>query len=132
VIVATRSPHEATVLDVIRELGLELQVVFNKGAVMVLPTGINKATGLRVGLEELSLSPRDAVAIGDAENDHALLAECELSAAVRNALPMLQERADLVTKGTGGAGVCELIEGLLASDLQELSPRPETRSRTRH
>jgi hypothetical protein len=29
------------VLETIRELGLELQVIFNKGAVMVLPAGVN-------------------------------------------------------------------------------------------
>src|SRR4051794_27354964 len=37
VIVATWRPHEHAVLETIRELGLELQVIFNKGAVMVLP-----------------------------------------------------------------------------------------------
>ena len=46
-IVATWEPHERHVLETIRDLGLELQVIFNKGAVMVLPSGINKATGLR-------------------------------------------------------------------------------------
>ena len=40
-IVATWEPHSQTVLDTIRDLGLELQVVFNKGAVMVLPAGVN-------------------------------------------------------------------------------------------
>src|SRR5690242_12376319 len=39
VIVATRVPHERTVIDEIRRQGLELQVIFNKGAVMVLPSG---------------------------------------------------------------------------------------------
>ena len=34
------------VLEAIRDLGLELQVIFNKGSVMVLPAGVNKATGL--------------------------------------------------------------------------------------
>src|SRR5262245_4657490 len=38
VIVATHEPHQATVLDVIRELGMGHQVIFNKGAVMVLPS----------------------------------------------------------------------------------------------
>ena len=66
VIVATWQPHEETVLEVIRELGLELQVIFNKGAVMVLPSGINKAVGLAAALEDLSLSPHNAVGIGDA------------------------------------------------------------------
>src|SRR5438876_6382552 len=31
VIIATREPHEGVVLQAIRELGLELQVIFNKG-----------------------------------------------------------------------------------------------------
>src|SRR5205807_2370604 len=42
-IVATFRPNETTVLDVIRQLGLELQVIFNKDAVMILPSGVNKA-----------------------------------------------------------------------------------------
>src|SRR5262249_22245221 len=41
VIVATFEPHESAVLEAIRELGLEHQVIFNKGSVMVLPPGIN-------------------------------------------------------------------------------------------
>jgi hypothetical protein len=44
--VATWEPHQATVLEAIRELGLEHHIIFNKGAVMVLPPGINKAAGL--------------------------------------------------------------------------------------
>ena len=50
VIVATHHPHENEVLDAIRHLGLELQVIFNKGAVMVLPSGVNKAIGLAQAL----------------------------------------------------------------------------------
>src|SRR5690606_9229522 len=45
VIVATRRPHDRTILDSIRELGLELQVVYNKGAVMVLPPGSQQSVG---------------------------------------------------------------------------------------
>ncbi|MBV4355847.1 hypothetical protein [Pinibacter aurantiacus] len=33
IIVATREPHQNTVLDSIKECGLEWQVIFNKGAV---------------------------------------------------------------------------------------------------
>jgi HAD superfamily hydrolase (TIGR01484 family) len=116
-IVATWEPHEAAVLDVIRELGLELQVIFNKGAVMVLPPGVNKATGLAAALLELGLSPHNVVAVGDAENDHALLQSCECGVAVANALAALKDRADLVLREHHGAGVRELIDHLLADDL---------------
>src|SRR5207245_1243031 len=110
VIVATWQPHETTVLEVIAELGLELQVIFNKGAVMVLPAGINKATGLAAALKELGLSLHNVVGIGDAENDLAFLGLCECAVAVANALPAVKERADFVTRADHGAGVAELID----------------------
>jgi hydroxymethylpyrimidine pyrophosphatase-like HAD family hydrolase/energy-coupling factor transporter ATP-binding protein EcfA2 len=122
VVVATWEPHEAIVLETIRDMGLELQVIFNKGAVMVLPSGINKATGLAEALRELGLSAHNVVGVGDAENDHAFLELCEASVAVANALDSLKERCDHVTKGTHGAGVRELIEGLLEDDLAWLRP----------
>jgi hydroxymethylpyrimidine pyrophosphatase-like HAD family hydrolase/energy-coupling factor transporter ATP-binding protein EcfA2 len=122
-IVATWQPHQATVLEVIRDLGLELQIVFNKGAVMVLPSSINKGTGVQAALEELKLSLHNAVGVGDAENDHAFLGLCECSVAVANALPALKERADFVTQASHGAGVEDLIERLLTRDLQELNSR---------
>ena len=118
VIVATWTPHEAVVLDVIRKLGLELQVIFNKGAVMVLPAGKNKATGLTAALAEMDLSPHNVAGIGDAENDHAFLGLCECAVAVANALPMLKENADFTTAGKSGAGVVELIEEIIANDLK--------------
>src|SRR5262249_50213349 len=122
-IVATWEPHQGTGLAIIRDLGLELQVIFNKGAVMVLPSGVNKATGLEAALEELGLSPHNAVGVGDAENDHAFLALCEGSVAVANALPAVKEKADLVTRGDHGAGVEELIARLVKDDLADLAPR---------
>jgi HAD superfamily hydrolase (TIGR01484 family) len=119
VIVATWEPNEGVVLEVIRELGLELQVIFNKGAVMVLPSGINKATGLLAALAALGLSRHNTVGVGDAENDHAFLSTCECAVAVANALPQLQDRVDIVTTGARGEGVRELIDRLLESDLAE-------------
>jgi HAD superfamily hydrolase (TIGR01484 family) len=116
-IVATWQPHEKVVLETIRDLGLELQVIFNKGAVMVLPGGMNKAAGLKAALEELGVSLHNTVGVGDAENDHAFLSICEMSAAVANALPAVKDTADLVLKADHGAGVTELIRELLADDL---------------
>lgn len=117
VIVATWEPHETTVLKTIHDLGLELQVIFNKGAVMVLPAGVNKATGLAAALRVMSLLPEQVVGVGDAENDHAFLQLCGYSAAVANALPAVKQTAIVVTAKDHGAGVAELIEHILADDL---------------
>jgi HAD superfamily hydrolase (TIGR01484 family) len=103
-IVATWEPNETTVLEVIRELGLELQIIFNKGAVMILPPGMNKATGLAAALAQLELSPHNVVGVGDAQNDHAFLHSCGCAAAVANALPPVKEAADIRLAGDHGAG----------------------------
>lgn len=123
VIVSTWEPEEKAVLDVIRDLGLELQIVFNKGAVMVLPAGINKAVGLLAALEEIGLSAHNVVAVGDAENDHAFMKACGCAAAVANALPMLKEEADLVLDAPHGAGVEELIGRIVAADAELVPAR---------
>src|SRR5581483_11509549 len=122
VLVATWEPHETVVLETIKDEGLELQVIFNKGAVMILPAGVNKATGLAAALTRMCLSPHNAIGIGDAENDHALLAFCECGVAVANALPTLKEAADFVTTGARGAGVTELVSAVLHDDLASHEP----------
>jgi hypothetical protein len=99
---------------------LELHVVFNKGAVMVLPSTVNKASGLAAALDELGLSRHNAVGVGDAENDHAFLTACEVSVAVDNALPAVKETADFVTSGARGDGVVQVVERLLEDDLDSL------------
>jgi hypothetical protein len=113
-IVATWEPHEAEVLATIKNMGLELQVIFNKGAVMILPSGVNKATGLRAAAERLNLKPEQIAGVGDAENDHAFLKICGYSVAVANALPAIQEEVDWVTERDHGDGVTDLIERMLA------------------
>jgi len=123
VIVATWTPHEIAAVELINEMGLEMQVIFNKGAVMILPSGVNKASGLSAALNELGLSPRNTVGVGDAENDHAFLSISECGAAVQNALQSLKDRADVVTDGDHGAGVEELIDQMVKQDLASLNPR---------
>lgn len=115
-IIATWEPHEATVLAVIRELGLEMQIVFNKGAVMILPPGVSKASGLAAGLRTLGMSLKNVVGVGDAENDHSFLSVCGLSAAVSNALPIVKERCDITLRAQNGAGVAELVERIMTED----------------
>jgi len=123
VIVATWEPHEKAVLDAIRDLGLEMQIIFNKDAVMVLPSGVNKATGMSAALAEMGLTPEEAVGVGDAENDHAFLGLCGCSAAVANALLAVKSAVNIVLKGDHGAGVTELIDQIIADDLASVSKR---------
>jgi len=117
-LVATLRPHENTVLEVIRELGIDRQVIFNKDAVMVLPIGVDKASGLGAALEEMKLSWRDVVGIGDAENDLAFLRMCQCSVAVSNAIDSVKAEVNFTTRAACGEGVVELINDILKDDLQ--------------
>jgi len=116
IVISTRHPQETLVLEIIRQLGLELTLSFNKGAVMILPSGVNKESGLRAVLEELDIPLHQTVGVGDAENDHSFLKACGYSVAVSNAIPILKEYASYVTTQPSGAGVQELIAKLLTED----------------
>jgi len=123
-IVATSRSNQAIVLDAIRELGLELQTIFNLTSVMVLPVGVNKGTGLRAALREIGVSPVNVVGVGDAENDHDLLRACGCAAAVANALSSVKEIADVHLDGDDGAGVIQLLDKICRDDA-DLRARPE-------
>lgn len=112
VILATWEPHETTALEVIKQLGVGYNVIFNKGAVMLLPAGIDKAFGLKAALEDLQISTTAVIGFGDAENDHAFLRMCGFSVAVSNAIPAIKNRVDVVTSADRGRGVTEFLRGL--------------------
>ena len=121
-IIATWEPNETLVLKAIRELEVEQHIIFNKGAVMVLPSNVNKASGLRSALKLLRLSPHNVVGIGDAENDQAFLSSCGCAVAVNNALPTVKSKADFVVSDHG-KGVIELAHMLIKDDLASVRPR---------
>jgi HAD superfamily hydrolase (TIGR01484 family) len=121
-IIATWEPNETLVLKAIRELALEQHIIFNKGAVMVLPGNVNKASGLKSALKRLRLSSHNVVGIGDAENDQAFLSSCGCAVAVNNALPTVKSKADFVVSDCG-AGVIELAHMLTNDDLASIRPR---------
>ena len=123
VIIATVEPHGQEVSDAIRELGLELDVVMNREAAMVLPRGVSKESGLERALGRLGISAHNTIAVGDAENDAELLRRAGLAVAVANAVPALASQADIVTSAADGAGVRELIEDTILGDFEPLRRR---------
>jgi len=124
-IVATLRGQRHLVSQMIQELGLPLEIILNKRSLMVLPQGINKASGLLDALREIRVSPEDTVGVGDGENDQDFLAVCGYSAAVGNALPGLKRNVDVVMSASYGAGVTELVKGLLnGGEIRSAGTRP--------
>jgi hydroxymethylpyrimidine pyrophosphatase-like HAD family hydrolase len=98
------------ILAAIRKLELPLVLAFNRSRLMVLPQAISKGSGLREALKTLRLSLHNAIAIGDAENDHDLLATCEIGVAVAWGSAALQKEADEILSGDGPRAVAAYIQ----------------------
>lgn len=114
-------------LEVIRALQLPLVLIFNAGRVMTLPQGVSKATGLHAALDTLRLSPRNTVAIGDAENDHELLRLAEVGVAVEWGSEALRRAADVVLAGGGPPAVATYVRNLADTGRLPVPPRARRR-----
>jgi hydroxymethylpyrimidine pyrophosphatase-like HAD family hydrolase len=108
--VSTWAPHAAAVWRVLNEWRSDVVVAHNKGAVMILPAGATKRTGLERLLGMCGFSPRNLASFGDGENYLSLLELGEFGVAVADAVPSLKVAADLVTTQPGPAGVLEVLE----------------------
>ena len=126
-IVDADADDSARILDVIRTLELPLVLNFNRGRVMISALGVSKATGLQRALETLRLSPRNTLAIGDAENDHELLRLAEVGVAVEWGSKALQQAADVVLVGNGPAAVADYVRA--PAETMELPIPPRGRRR---
>jgi hydroxymethylpyrimidine pyrophosphatase-like HAD family hydrolase len=122
VIVSTSVANQAKILALIQDSGLELKIVFNRDALMILPTGVNKASGTKYALHKLGLSPHEIVAVGDSENDHSILQIAECPVAVANAIDAIKKVAAFTTRQSEGNGVVELIDELIDNDLAAVDP----------
>jgi hydroxymethylpyrimidine pyrophosphatase-like HAD family hydrolase len=126
-VVETAASACQAVLQAVRELELPLALHFNRGRLMVLPLAISKATGLQLALRTMRLSPHNAIGVGDAENDHELLAVCEIGAAVAWGSRALQEAADCVIEGRGPEAVAEYVRSVTRLPGIHLPPRARRR-----
>lgn len=124
-IAATVTPHDEALLRTLRAHHACASIVYNRNAVMFLPPGATKGSGLQYALEELGYSAHNVVACGDAENDRSLFEVAELAVAVANATPDLRRLADAVLPEPGGAGVRQLLGNLLDGRAPAHRPRPE-------
>lgn len=123
VLLACDGVDELIVLEQLRQLGADCQLIRNREALMVLPAGASKGSGLLEALQGLGISHHSVVGIGDAENDLALLRQCELGVAVGNAVQSLKREADIVLTTHAGDAVAEFVRGGLLSD----APLPASR-----
>lgn len=111
VILGTWRSDEARVRAALAALGVRRDLVYNRAALMLLPPGVSKGTGVRQALRALGLSPHDVLAVGDAENDVEFFEACGFTACPGDAVDELRQRADWVLAGADGAAVARAIVG---------------------
>ncbi|MGB3851977.1 MAG: HAD-IIB family hydrolase [Tunicatimonas sp.] len=123
-IVATWTPHDREVIEILTKTGYAATVEYNKGAVMILPPGASKGSGLRIALHDLGYSPHNLIAFGDAQNDRSLFEQVELSVAVDNASSEIKAIADVVLTKPNGTGICDFLESLLEDRIPARRTKP--------
>jgi hypothetical protein len=124
-IAATWEPYDEVVSRIITDMRYAATIEFNKGAVMVMPQGATKGSGLMVALHELGYSRHHLIAFGDAENDRSFFEQAELSVAVENAAAEIKELANICLPKPDGIGVSAFIESLLEGKVPSFRSKEE-------
>jgi len=119
--------YEAAVRAALAEAGVNLELVYNRAALMLLPAGISKGTGVQHLVRAFGLSFHDVLALGDSENDGALFEACGWAGCPANAVPEVMQRADWIFPGDDGAGNARAIVGPILNGLLPLDGSPRQR-----
>lgn len=116
VIVGTGRADEGGLKEALAAAGVTRDLIYNRAALMLLPAGVSKGSGVQQALRVLRLSPHDVLALGDAENDIPLFDACGFSGCPADSLPAVMERVDWVFPGVHGAGLAAAITGQILPD----------------
>ncbi|WP_270221872.1 sugar-phosphatase [Kosakonia cowanii] len=76
----------------------------------ILHKSVTKGTGVKALADVLNIKPEEIMAIGDQENDIAMIEFAGVGVAMENAIPSVKEAADFVTKTNLEDGVAYAIE----------------------
>ena len=116
VIVGTGRGDEGVLKEALAAAGVTRDLIYNRAALMLLPAGVSKGSGVQQALRVLGLSPHDVLALGDAENDLPLFDACGFSGCPADSLPAVLERVDWVFPGVHGAGIAAAITEQILPD----------------
>jgi phosphoglycolate phosphatase (TIGR01487 family) len=111
VVISLDREEEARATRVVKEMA---KIELNKNRIMIMPKGLDKASGLAVAVR--SLGAEGAVAcIGDGENDLSMFRMSDFRVALENSVDSLKREADYTARLPNGEGVIEAIDFLFPS-----------------
>lgn len=76
----------------------------------IFSSDCNKDTGIRILCEKYGVAHEDTVAIGDSGNDVSMIEYAHVGVAVENAMDVLKEKADYITKSNDEDGPAIVLE----------------------
>lgn len=106
---------ETPVLDrVVAQLPLCSATRWNQnGALDIVPTGVDKCTGIAAMLKRFHLTPRDAAAVGDGFNDIGMLEMVKLGVCMGNGTDETRKIADYIAPNIDDDGLLKAVEYII-------------------
>lgn len=112
--ILSRSTHEELLQRkayIDQQLPGKLQILFSEDTYLeIMPTGVNKGTGLQRLADLYGISIEETMAVGDSQNDIDMLKVAGVSVTMENAHDEIKKVADHVTASNDEDGVAQAIE----------------------
>jgi hydroxymethylpyrimidine pyrophosphatase-like HAD family hydrolase len=118
VILESWTSYSTAIDRAIEESGVPRELTYNKSSILINPPGVHKGFGLLAALRQFGIAPENTAGIGDAENDHGLLAASGVAVAVPHAIPALKRQAHHILSPI------ELIARILTPSVKPASDLP--------
>jgi hydroxymethylpyrimidine pyrophosphatase-like HAD family hydrolase len=122
-VIRTKRENRDKVSHVVQRLELDVQIVEDRVALMVAPADVSQVYGIQAALDEMRISPRNLLAIGDHTADSGLFNYAQCSIAVANAAVDAKRVADRVTGAHTCDGFLEIASELLSGETGEVPQR---------
>ncbi len=107
---AARAENMERIKGLVEDAGLESNLVLNRDQVLLLPSGVDKGSGVIRAITRYGARHEiELTSFGDGENDLSLFQPADVRVAVSNAVDSLKKIADVVTQKPGGLGVEEYL-----------------------
>lgn len=87
--------------------------------VEIITKGINKGAAIEWLCDKYGISVKDTIALGDSENDIAMIKSAGLGVAMANAMPSVKQVADYITDTNDNDGVAKVIYEFCLKDNNE-------------
>ncbi len=102
-------PDESVAKEIAAKTNCKLQCYRGEKWYAFMPAGSGKIEAIRTLADTSKISAEDIVAFGDDLNDIEMLKLCGMGVAVANAIPEVQEAADVITLSNDEDGVAEWL-----------------------